>query len=162
MATVFLGLGSNLGDREANIRMALDKLVSQPEVKIRAVSSFYLTAPVGFQDQPDFVNAVAAIETDLSPKELLDVVLKIEREMGRVRNFKWGPRIIDIDILLYNNVKVNTDELVIPHPRMTERAFVMAPLAEIAPDLTLPDGRTPNDVLKELKNQSVRKLSEVR
>lgn len=142
--------------------MALDKLASQPKVKIRAVSSFYLTAPVGFQDQPDFVNAVAAIETDLSPKELLDVVLKIEREMGRVRNFKWGPRIIDIDILLYNNVRANTDELVIPHPRMTERAFVMAPLAEIAPDLTLPDGRTPNDVLKELKNQSVRKLSEVR
>ncbi|MCL6520183.1 MAG: 2-amino-4-hydroxy-6-hydroxymethyldihydropteridine diphosphokinase [Armatimonadetes bacterium] len=162
MATVFLGLGSNLGDREANIRMALNKLESQPEVKVRAVSSFYLTAPVGFRDQPDFVNAVAAIETDLSPKELLDVVLKIEREMGRVRNFKWGPRIIDIDILLYNNVRVNTDELVIPHPRMTERAFVMAPLAEIAPDLALPDGRTPNDVLKELKNQSVRKLSEVR
>ncbi len=162
MATVFIGLGSNLGDRVANIRMALEKLSSQPEIKIRAVSSFYLTKPVGFQDQPDFVNAVAALETDLSPKEMLSVILKIENEMGRVRNFKWGPRNIDIDILLYDNLVLDTRELKIPHPFMTERAFVMKPLAEIAPKLKLPDGRTVKEIINGLDDQGVQRLTEVR
>ena len=161
MAAVFLGLGSNLGDREANIREALERLARHPDVRLKRVSSLYEAAPVGFADQPDFVNAVALIETELEPADLLHVAVSIEDDMGRVRNRHWGPRVIDIDLLLYNNVEIAAPELAIPHPRMMERAFVMAPLAEIAPDLELPGGRKPGEVLKDLKDQRVCRLAEV-
>ena len=161
MASVFLSLGSNLGDREANIREALDWLARRPGIALKRVSSFYETAPIGFADQPDFINAAALIETDLDPAALLHTVVAIESDMGRVRNFQWGPRVMDIDILLCDRAVINTPELTIPHPRMMERAFVMAPLAEIAPDLELPDGRKPQEILEGLKDQRVRKLAEV-
>ena len=161
MATVFLGFGSNQGDREANIREALNRLAQHPDIRLQRVSSLYECEPLGVTDQPDFINAAALIETPLDPLDLLRAVLGIENEMGRVRNFRWGPRVIDIDILLYDHAVIDTPELSVPHPRMMERAFVMAPLAEIAPDLVLPDGRKPQEVLEELKDQRVRKLVEV-
>jgi len=175
LARAFLGLGSNLGDREANIRESIERLSHHP-IRIEKVSSIYETAPVGLTDQPDFLNAVAEIETDLDPFELLDVVMNVEKELGRVRNIRWGPRVIDIDVLLIcsprprmgrgvggegldcDAVVIDTPELVVPHPRMTERAFVMAPLAEIEPDLKLPDGRTPVEILDGLRDQQAKRM----
>ena len=159
LAAVYLSLGSNLGDREANIRTALDLLAAG--VRLIRVSSLHETAPIGVTDQKDFVNAVALIETDLDPKSLLDAIKGIEQTMGRVRNFHWGPRVIDIDILLYDNAVINTPELTIPHPRMMERAFVLIPLAEIAPDLELPGGVKVSEALEKLSEQGVRKLAGV-
>lgn len=146
----YIGLGSNIGDREVNIRRALDLLGEHSGIIVAGVSSLYETAPVGYVDQPDFINAVAILETDLSPHELLAVLLKVEEQMGRVRTIRWGPRVIDIDILLYGDVQVEENDLQVPHPRMMERRFVLEPLAEIAPDLVLPDGRTAKDAAEEI------------
>ena len=157
MATVFLGLGTNLGDRAENIREALDLLSGYEDIRLIRESFLYETVPIGYTDQPDFLNAVAEIQTDLPPAELLDITLGIEKEIGRARNLRWGPRVIDIDILIYDHVTVDTPELIIPHPRMMERAFVLVPLAEIAPDLELPDGRKPGEAAKSLKGQRVRR-----
>lgn len=159
MAAAYLSLGSNLGDRETNIRKALELLAAH--ARLIRVSSLYETAPIGVTDQNDFINAVALIETDLEPKSLLHTVLEIENEIGRLRNFHWGPRVIDIDVLLYDGAAVNTPELTIPHPEMMNRAFVLIPLAEIAPDLELPGGLTPSRALEKLEGQGVRKLAEV-
>lgn len=160
MAAVFLGLGSNIGSREGNIRRALNILARHPKIRISRISSLYETAPIGYTDQPDFINAVVSIETDLPPEQLLDTILQIEKEMGRVRDIHWGPRIIDIDILIYDEKSINTHQLVIPHPRMIERKFVMAPLAEIAPNLRLHNGKTPGEMMADLNNQHVRRLVE--
>ncbi len=160
MTTVFLGLGSNLGDREANVRSAADKIAAHPGIRLMKISSLYLAAPVGYTEQPDFVNAVAVIETDVEPIDLLHAAKGIEREMGRARTSPWGPRVIDIDLLVYDARAVSTPELTIPHPRMTERAFVMLPLAEVAPDLVLSDGRKPAEVMSELRDQRVARLPE--
>ena len=141
MATAYLGLGSNLGNREENLRAALRGLEERGARVIR-VSSFYETAPVGDVDQPGFINAVAEVETELQPEELLEAALAVERGLGRKRTIRWGPRVIDIDVLLYDSVSVDKPGLKIPHPEMMRRAFVLTPLAEIAPDLVLPDGRT--------------------
>ncbi len=138
MMMSYLGLGSNLGDRAKNIQQALRDLASLPTIRVTAVSSFYETAPVGITDQPDFVNAVAAIETSLTPEELLDAVLTVEIKQGRVRTQRWGPRVIDVDVLTYGNDRRLTPSLTLPHPRLEERAFVIVPLAEIAPNLVLP------------------------
>jgi 2-amino-4-hydroxy-6-hydroxymethyldihydropteridine diphosphokinase len=142
MSTVYLGLGSNLGDREENLQKALSLLADHPQITVVKTSSFYNTAPVGFVNQPDFLNAVTQIETSLSPRELRDATRHIESQMGRQRTIRWGPRVIDIDILLYDNERIEEDDLKIPHPEMMKRRFVLEPLAEIAPDLVLPDGRT--------------------
>lgn len=158
MAAVFLSLGSNLGDRESLIRGALGLLASDADIRVERVSSLYETAPVGLSEQPDFINAVALVETDLPPTELLRRLQRIESALGRDRNQHWGPRIIDLDILLYGDQSVDTAFLTIPHIRMMDRAFVMAPLAEIAPDLRLPDGRTPGEVLPHLADQRVQKV----
>ena len=159
LPAAYLSLGSNLGGREANIRKALELLAAH--ARLIRVSSLYETTPVGVTDQSDFINAVAFIETDLEPISLLHTVLEMENEMGRVRNFHWGPRVIDIDILLYDGAAVNTPELTVPHPEMMKRAFVLIPLAEIAPDLELPGGLTPSRALEKLEDQGVRKLAEV-
>ena len=161
MAIVFLGLGSNLGDKSGNIREAVVRLSDIPTIHVAKVSSLYETAPVGVEDQPDFLNAVAQVETDLPPLELLQIIMKIEKDMGRVRNLRWGPRVIDIDILIYDEIRMDTEELILPHPRMMERAFVLAPLAEIAPELRLPSGKTSEQALSDLPDQKVRKISEV-
>jgi len=136
MATAYLSLGSNLGHREANIASAL-KMLGQ-EAWILKVSSLYETEPVGYKDQPWFLNCVCSVETDLSPQALLKFVKAIERKLGRREDIRFGPRLIDIDILFYNSLILDSPDLIIPHPRLVERAFVLLPLREIAPALVHP------------------------
>ncbi len=128
----YIGLGSNLGDRRAMIADALERL------KPRRVSTVVETAPWGNTDQPAFLNAVAEIETDLEPDALLDRLLDLERGLGRVRHEKWGPRTIDLDLLLYDERRVSTESLSVPHPRLHERRFVLEGLAELCPDRSVP------------------------
>lgn len=130
--TAYLSLGSNLGNREANLREAVEQLAKLGEVT--AVSSFYETEPVEFTKQPWFLNIAVELQTELMPRQLLSAVMKIERDMGRRRIQPKGPRLIDIDILLFGNTVVDDPKLVIPHPAMHERNFVLKPLAEIAPE----------------------------
>lgn len=132
MITVYLSLGSNLGDREAHIRTALEQLGP------RRVSPLYETEPADYLDQPHFLNLVAELETALMPRQLLGHVQLIEREMGRRKGIPKGPRIIDIDVLLYGALVIRTPRLQVPHPRLHERRFVLAPLADLAPDLRHP------------------------
>ena len=137
MATAYLCLGSNLGDREENLRRALALL--SPKVDVEKLSAIYETDPVGYKEQPLFLNLVCRIATDLPPDELLCFVKKIEAEMGRIPSFPNAPRIMDIDILLYNDTIMETQNMSIPHPRLRDRAFVLIPLKEIAPDLIHPE-----------------------
>ncbi|MGZ4789711.1 MAG: 2-amino-4-hydroxy-6-hydroxymethyldihydropteridine diphosphokinase [Terriglobales bacterium] len=147
--TVYLSLGSNVGEREANLRDAIRRLGEVGQVT--AVSSFYETEPVEFTQQPWFLNIAVAFETKLMPRQLLSAVLKIERNMGRKRLQRKGPRLIDIDIVLFGNAVMNDAKLVIPHPAMHERKFVLAPLAEIAPEARHPALRKKvKELLQEL------------
>lgn len=143
----YIGLGSNLGDRRATLRAAVRRLSEHG--RIVAVSSLYETEPVGFRDQPWFLNAVIALETDLDPRELLRTLLAIERSFGRERTFRNAPRTLDLDLLLYDGVVENSVGLTVPHPRLHERAFVLVPLAEIAPDEVHPLLGLPVRVLLE-------------
>jgi 2-amino-4-hydroxy-6-hydroxymethyldihydropteridine diphosphokinase len=139
----YVGLGANLGDREAMLRSALEQLRAEPDVRVTAVSTFLDTAPVGLVDQPRFLNAVAAVETDLGARGLLDRLLGIERRLGRTRaGPRFGPRTIDLDLLLYDDEQIDEPGLQVPHPRLHERLFALEPLAELDPDLILP-GRGP-------------------
>jgi len=133
---VYLGLGSNLGDRQANLELAV-KLLGQ-RFDVEELSSVYETEPVGYEDQPMFLNAVCRVQADIGPLQLLSLVKGIEARMGRVPNFTDGPRPIDIDIIFYGDLVMVDPELTIPHPRMAQRAFVLVPLAEIAPGLVHP------------------------
>lgn len=137
MTQVYLALGANLGHRRANLVLALNSLHAR-SATVRSVSPVYETAPVGFARQPWFLNLACAVETDLAPLDLLGVAKRIEAALGRAPSPPNGPRVIDIDILLYGDLVVGSRELTIPHPRMTERAFVLAPLADLAPDLRHP------------------------
>ncbi len=149
----YIGIGSNIGDKKANCLQAA-ALLKETDTLIR-LSSLYYTEPVGYREQEDFVNAVAAIETSRSPVELLGVCQSIEERMGRKRAIRWGPRIIDLDILLFGDLIVNRTDLTIPHPLMAARKFVLAPLAEIAPDATHPVlKKNVSDLLRELKDTS--------
>lgn len=136
-----VALGSNIGDKVGNIATATAALTADGRVRLVAASRNYRTAPWGNTDQDWFVNACVSVETVLDPHALLARCLDVERELGRVRAVKWGPRIIDLDVLVYRNAVIDTPDLVLPHPHMTERAFVLRPLADIAPDLVL-KGRT--------------------
>lgn len=137
MHTVYLGIGSNLGSREENCNNAI-KLLSEQNVKITSQSSMIETKPWGVEDQPDFINMAIEAETSLEPDQFLALLKTIEERMGRQPAGKWGPRIIDLDILLYDDLVLETDDFVIPHPEMGKREFVLRPLAEIAPDLVHP------------------------
>jgi 2-amino-4-hydroxy-6-hydroxymethyldihydropteridine diphosphokinase len=134
----YLGLGSNLGDRAGYLRHALNLLVASSDLEIGTVSSLYETAPMEITEQPAFLNAAAAVRTHLSPRELLSLVKETERAVGRIERIRFGPREVDIDILLYNDLVLAGDELTIPHPRLATRAFALVPLAELAPRLILP------------------------
>jgi 2-amino-4-hydroxy-6-hydroxymethyldihydropteridine diphosphokinase len=134
--TVYLGLGANLGNRAANLRLALRYVSSL--AKVDAVSSLYQTAPVGGEDQPDYYNAVARLTAGLSPEALLDYLKRVEFEIGRRPAPRWSARPIDLDVLLYGERVIETERLVVPHPRLAERAFVLVPLAEMAPDARHP------------------------
>jgi 2-amino-4-hydroxy-6-hydroxymethyldihydropteridine diphosphokinase len=150
MALAYIGLGSNLADPQAQISSALDKLARLENCQVSQVSSLYFSRPMGPQDQPDYMNAVVAIETSLSAITLLDQLQHIEQTAGRVRkDNRWGARVLDLDILLFAQQVINTGRLTIPHYGLKEREFVLLPLAEIAPDLILPDG----DNIQELADQ---------
>lgn len=131
---MILGLGGNMGDMSAHLDMAIDALGALPHTAVLRESKRYVTAPVGYADQPDFLNSVVEIETDLSAQALLGACLGIEAALGRVRLFRNGPRVIDIDVLLCDGYESNCDELTVPHPRMHERAFVLVPLRDLYPD----------------------------
>lgn len=146
MAKAYLGLGGNVGDTKKYFARALEKLKNLGTIE--AVSSFYKTEPVGIINQPRFLNAALVLETSLSPQELIVAIKNIEKELGRTPSVRNGPREIDIDILLYDDIVTQTDTLTIPHPRMHERAFVLVPLSEIAPETTHPVlKKTPSELL---------------
>ncbi len=161
MSTVYLGLGSNLGDREANLAKALGLLTQQ--VTIGQVSSIYETEPVGYLEQPWFLNLVCVGETKMDPFGLLTFAKEIEPELGRVSSFPNAPRPIDIDLLLYDDQKIDTDDLTIPHPRMAQRRFVLAPMVEIAAAIIHPgNGKTIKELLTKLDDSTqVRKWGNV-
>lgn len=138
MNTAFISIGSNIGDRLQHLTDAVRALHSHDEVSVLLISSIFETVPVGFTKQADFLNMIIRVETKLDAHELLAACQKIESELGRVRDIRWGPRTVDLDILLYNNDNIITERLTVPHPRMHERAFVLIPLLEIAPFIVHP------------------------
>lgn len=150
VAPAWVGLGSNLAAPREQLESALAGLAALPETRVLRVSSFYRTAPVGYAGQPDFINAVAAIETGLAPRALLEALLDIERRHGRVRTIANGPRTLDLDLLLHGDQRIDEPGLTLPHPRMHERAFVMVPLAEIAPELAIPGRGIAADLARAL------------
>jgi 2-amino-4-hydroxy-6-hydroxymethyldihydropteridine diphosphokinase len=149
----YIGVGSNVGNREANCRKAFELLGETG--RVISVSSLYCTEPVGYKEQEDFINAVVSIETDLSARELLSACRAIEGRLGRKRTLRWGPRTIDLDILLYGDQMINQSNLVIPHPLMAMRKFVLVPLVEVAPGAVHPIlHKTAEQLLRELKDTS--------
>jgi 2-amino-4-hydroxy-6-hydroxymethyldihydropteridine diphosphokinase len=136
--TAYIGLGSNLGDRLGYLQSAVDRLHETTGIRVTRVSRVYETAPVGVTEQPDFLNLVAELRTTLSAEAILDVLLSVERSLRRVRLVRWGPRTIDLDLLLYGEETINRPSLIVPHPRMTERAFVLVPLGELAGNHRIP------------------------
>lgn len=156
--TVYLSLGGNLGDPAASMATALRLLDADESTRVIAVSSLYRTPPWGKLDQPDFLNAAAEISTALAPRALLDLCLEAERKLKRVREERWGPRLIDIDILVFGDRVIHETGLEVPHPRMLERAFVLAPLAEIAPELAV-GGRSVTERLGAVDTSGIERLS---
>jgi 2-amino-4-hydroxy-6-hydroxymethyldihydropteridine diphosphokinase len=153
----YIGLGANIGDPEKQIRGALDALGEIPGTRVTRASSLWRSAPIGYAAQPDFVNAVAEIETVQAPRPLLGELLAIERRFGRERSFANAPRMLDLDILLYGNDVIDEDVLKIPHPRMHERAFVLAPLLEVAPEVAIPGKGSAAKLLAAIGDQKVEK-----
>jgi 2-amino-4-hydroxy-6-hydroxymethyldihydropteridine diphosphokinase len=152
--TAFIALVSNIGNRYDYLTEAIKQLESHLEIKLVNISSIYETDPVGYEDQDLFLNMVIEVMTSLRADELLDICLKLELTLGRKREIVWGPRTIDLDILLYNQENIETEKLIIPHPRMLERNFVMIPLSEIKPDIIIPNTDKPLEALiKELPNK---------
>ena len=154
MAEVYIALGSNMAGPHDQLDRALKSLASIPEIQIVAVSDRYQTPAIG-PSQPDYINAAAQLQTSMSPESLLDTLQSIEQQQDRVRTVRWGPRTLDLDILLYNNIVRDTERLTIPHPRMAERAFVLLPLADINRDLALPCGKTVSQLLANCSVQGI-------
>jgi len=151
-------LGSNLRDPARQVRSGLEALARLPDTRLVTRSSLYRTAPVGKPDQPDFINAVARLDTGLEPEALLQRLLDIERQHARVRGERNGPRTLDLDLLLHGECRMESPGLTVPHPRMHERAFVLAPLAEIAPELDIPGRGKVRELLAGLQTQGVARL----
>ena len=155
----FIALGSNLQDPAEQVRAGFAAIAALPSTTLTAQSSLYRSAPVGYADQPDFINAVAGVTTALAPRALLDALLAIEHRHGRTRGFLNSPRTLDLDLLLYDDQKLDQPGLTIPHPRMHERGFVLAPLAEIAPQCVIPGRGTVVDLLRTIDASGVTQLA---
>ncbi|MFZ3154266.1 2-amino-4-hydroxy-6-hydroxymethyldihydropteridine diphosphokinase [Pseudomonas sp.] len=161
MERVYIGLGSNLAAPLEQLRSALAALAALPHTRLSAQSSFYASDPLGPADQPRYVNAVAALDTELSPLALLDALQTIELEQGRTRKAeRWGPRTLDLDILLFGQRQLDEPRLTVPHYHMHARAFVLYPLAEIAPQLRLPDGRALGELLAACPFEGLERIDE--
>jgi 2-amino-4-hydroxy-6-hydroxymethyldihydropteridine diphosphokinase len=157
--TAYIGLGSNLDRPREQVRAAFDELAGLPDTRLVSRSRLYRSAPVGYQAQPDFVNAVARLETELAPPGLLDALQQIERRHGRRRPFPGAPRTLDLDLLLYGEEVIDSPSLTVPHPRMHERAFVLRPLAEIAPGAGVPGRGTAEELLRGCAAQQVEPIA---
>ncbi len=155
---VFIALGANIAQPAKQIRRAVALICLLPQTRLVKTSSFYCTAPVGYADQPDFINAVVELRTSLSAEELLESLLAIESALGRERTIPNGPRTIDLDLILYGEQTIEEKELVVPHPRMHERAFVLIPLTEIAPDVIIPGIGPASAQLTSVADQSLKRL----
>jgi len=160
MPRAFVGLGANLGDPRGQIRAALAAFEKIPVTRLAGQSSFYRSAPIGYAEQPDFVNAVARLETALAPRALLDALLEIERSLGRNRSFANAPRTLDLDLLLYGEAVISESGMHVPHPRMHTRAFVLAPLAELDPGLEIPGHGALAPLLAACAGQAIEKLED--
>ena len=147
MSKAYLGLGSNQGDRLAFLRAAVDGLEEEDGVTVVATSSVYRSEPVGLTDQPEFLNAVVVVDSTLSPRGLLELARRIQDSNDRRRRQRWGPRTLDVDILLIEGVELDEPDLTVPHPGLTERRFVLRPMLEVDPDVSLPDGTPLREVL---------------
>ena len=158
MNTAYVALGANIGDPAATVLAAFTALAGLPESRVLRTSSLYRTLPVGLRNQPDFINAAAVLETALSAEALLDALLDLETRFGRHRRDRNGPRTLDLDLLLYNDSEVRLPRLTVPHPRLHLRAFVLCPLAEIAPDLTIPGRGSIAAWLPAVANQGIVRL----
>lgn len=152
MSRAYIGLGSNEGERLENLKSGAAALAAADDVVVVGKSGVYDSEPVGLTDQPDFLNAVVAVETTLDPYQLLSLVHKIELDHGRQRITRWGPRTLDLDILLFGDLEQDDPKLLIPHPRLKERRFVLEPLLEVDPDVRLPDGTPVNKLLDDLRD----------
>ena len=150
MTTAYVGLGANLGPREITLQRAVELLAEAEGVDVLAVSQLRETEPVGVVDQPPFLNGAVRVDTTLTPRALLDTLLEIERALGRVREERWGPRTVDLDLLVYDDVVVDEPGLRVPHPRLHERGFALQPLAELDPDLVIPGRGRVSDALAAL------------
>ncbi len=151
----YVALGSNLGDPQATVTAALAALRKVPQTTLVSTSSLYRSAPVGLKNQPDFINAVAGLDSELSAAALLDALFGIEARFGRTREYRHAPRTLDLDLLLHGNETCVTEHLTLPHPRMHERAFVLLPLAEIAPATLIPGHGTVSELLDQVRNQTL-------
>ncbi|MGB7501980.1 MAG: 2-amino-4-hydroxy-6-hydroxymethyldihydropteridine diphosphokinase [Azonexus sp.] len=158
MNTAYVALGANIGDPTATVLAAFAALANLPESRVTRCSSLYRTAPVGLRNQADFINAVAVLETSLPPESLLDALLDIEARFGRIRRERNGPRTLDLDLLLYNDIELDLPRLTLPHPRLHLRAFVLLPLAEVAPALAIPRRGSLAAWLPAVANQGIAKL----
>ena len=158
VAEAFVGLGANLENPLQQIRQAIAELDAIEHTRVLVASSLYRSAPVGYADQPDFINAVAKLQTGLSPRELLDALHVVENRHGRRRSVRNAPRTLDLDLLLYGMLLVREEGLILPHPRMHERAFVLLPLSEIAPDVSLPGLAPVSQLLAQVDRRGVERL----
>ena len=158
---VLVGLGSNLSDPCEQVLQALRALDSLPQTRVLARSSLYRSAPIGYLQQPDFINAVAQLETSLSPRALLDALLSLEHQRGRTRDVHNGPRTLDLDVLLYDDLQHHEHGLTIPHPQMHKRAFVLRPLLEVAPNCAIPGVGTAAEALRLCADQQLEKIPDV-
>ena len=154
----YIGLGSNLDDPRAQLDRAVAALAATPGIALLRVSAHYRSAPWGLAEQPEFVNAVVEVDTTLDPAALLAALLAIEQAAGRVREVRWGPRVLDLDLLTFGEMRLDTAQLQLPHPRMHERAFVLVPLAELVPDFVLGDHGRVADVLERIGREGVHAL----
>lgn len=158
MTIAYVALGANLGDAEGSLRAVMRELAAHPHMRLLKSSSLYRTAPVGLKDQPDFINAAIALETELDAQALLNELFSIEQRFGRQRSIPNAPRTLDLDLLLYGEETSNDSTLTLPHPRMHERAFVLAPLAEIAPGLNIPGQGRVVDLLASCADQQIQRM----